>query len=44
MSLPRLSYQECADKAAVDFRMAADLAEKIKLTGNQFFLLIRSFR
>lgn len=25
MSLPRLSYQECADKAAVDFRMAADL-------------------
>ncbi|MCD8044543.1 MAG: RagB/SusD family nutrient uptake outer membrane protein [Tannerellaceae bacterium] len=25
LSLPRLSYQECADKAAADFRKAADL-------------------
>lgn len=25
MTLPRLSYQECADKAAADFRKAADL-------------------
>lgn len=25
LNLPRLSYQECADKAAADFRRAADL-------------------
>ena len=25
LTLPRLSYQECAEKAAADFRMAADL-------------------
>lgn len=25
LTLPRLSYRECADKAAADFRMAADL-------------------